>query len=127
MSLREEIKTASAGLVKRESVLLPECGVTIQVRGLMVGEVQRAGNAKRSGDVQVALSAEDPASGKQIWNPNDLTDLDEIAAMHSVDVAVIVEASNRLSGMDRLVKMFSPKSENGSSSSPTPSVEASGS
>lgn len=125
MSLKEQIKSKSAGLVRRETVTLPECGVEIQVRGLMKGEVQRAGEHKRSTDVQIALSCEDPATGKGIWNPNDHNDLEEIAALHTVDAAVILEASNRLSGMDRLGKLYSSKNESSSSLSPLVSVEAS--
>lgn len=126
-SLKEQIKSKSAGLVQRETVTLPECGIEVQVRGLMAGEVQRAGQAKRSADTQVALSAEDPKTGKNIWNPNDLNDLDEIAALHSVDLATLLEASNRLSGMDKLGKMFSPQTKSGSSSSPSDSTGPSGS
>lgn len=127
MSLREQIKTRSADLVKRERVTLPESGVEVQVRGLMAGEVRRCGEHKRGSDVQIALSVEDPESGKAIWNPNDLNHLDEVAALHTVDTAVILAASNRLSGMDRLGKLFSPQTESGSSSSPTLSDEPSGS
>lgn len=127
MSLKEQIKARSAELVRRERVTLPEAGIEVQVRGLMAGEARRSGEHKRSADVQIALSVEDPATGKQIWNPNDLNDLDEIASLHTVDVATILEVGNRLSGMDRLGKLFSPQTENGSSSSPTPSDAPSGS
>lgn len=125
-SLREQIKARSADLVKREKVKLPESGVEVQVRGLMAGEVRRSGEHKRSADVQIAISVEDPETGKQLWNPNDLHCLDEIAGLHSVDVATILEVSNRLSGMDRLGKMASPPNESGSSLSLTPSAEPSG-
>lgn len=127
MSLKDKIASKSAGLVKRELVTLPECGEQVQVRGLMAGEVKRAGDHKRSTDVQVALSTEDPETGKPIWNANDLHDLDAIGGLHSVDLFTIVEASNRLSGMDKLGKLFSPPSENGSSSSPSSSDAPSGS
>lgn len=105
MSLRDRIRDKSAGLVQREVITLPECGEKVQVRGLMAGEVQRAGEHKRSTHVQIALSTEDPETGKPIWNPNSLEDLDEIAGMHSVDVAFLADASNRLSGLDKLEKM----------------------
>lgn len=130
MSLKEQIKSRSAELVKREKVTLPELGIEVQVRGLMAGEVRRAGESKRSADVQIAISVEDPNTGQQIWNPNDLTDLDAIAGLHSVDMATLILASNRLSGMDRMEKLgktISPPTDSGSSSSPNPSVEPSGS
>lgn len=119
-SLREQLKARSADLVRRETVTLPDCGLAVQVRGLMAGEVRRAGEAKRSADVQVALSAEDPATGAPIWNPNSLPDLDEIASLSTVDVATLLEASNRLSGMAKLGKLFSQ--QNGSSSSASPEL-----
>lgn len=127
MSLREQIKSRSAGLVQRETVTLPECGVTVSVRGLMAGEVRRVSDAKRPNDVQIALSAEDPDSGKPIWNANNLEDLDEIAGLHTVDAAVLLDASNRLSGIEKLGKLFSQRNENGSSPSPVFSADPSGS
>lgn len=123
-TLREQIKQRSADLVKRESVELPECGLTVQARGLMSGEAQRAGEHKRSADVQVALGTEDPATGKLVWNANSREDLDEIAALHSVDKAVLLTTINRLSGVDQLKKLFSPESANGISSSLSSSDEA---
>ena len=126
-TLRDQIKSKSAGLVRRETVRLPECGLEVQVRGLMAGEVQRCGQSKRSGEVQVALSTEDPATGKFIWNPNTLQDLDEIATLHPVDYTTLIEASNRLSGLEKLGKLFSPSPTNGSSPSQPDSAEPSGS
>lgn len=127
MSLRDQIRTASAGLVRRETISLPDCGVTVQVKGLMAGEAQRAGEAKRQGETQVALSTEDPETGKLIWNPNVREDLDEIAGLSTYDFATIIEASNRLSGIEKLGKFTSPRNENGSSPSPEPSAAPSGS
>lgn len=125
-SLRDQIRARSAELVKREKVTMPKSGVEVQVRGLMVGEVRRAGDHKRPADVQIALSVEDPETGKQVWNPNDLNDLDEIAALHAVDAATLLRMSDRLSGMAELGKMQSPPTENGSSSSLSSSAEPSG-
>lgn len=127
MGLRDQIRTRSAELVRRERVTLPEAGIEVQVRGLMAGEVRRAGEHARSTDVQLALSVEDPETGQQLWNPNNLPDLDEIAALHPVDSVTLLIASNRLSGIGALGKMLSPQAENGSSPSPVPSAEPSGS
>jgi hypothetical protein len=127
MSLKDAIRSKSAGLVKRETVTLPQCGEQVQVRGLMAGEMRRAGESKRSVAVQVALSAEDPETGKPIWNPNDLNDLNAIDELHGVDLFTLLMASNRLSGADELGKLLSPPSENGSSSSLSSSPEPSGS
>lgn len=117
MSLREQIRARSAELVERGRVTLPEAGIEIQVRGLMAGEVRRSGEHKRPDDVQIALSAEDPATSKPIWNANSLDDLEEIAALHPVDYATLVRKSNELSGVDRLKKLFSPPTKNSTSSS----------
>lgn len=127
MSLKEKLATRSADLVKRKKITLPECGIEVQVRGLMAGEVRRSGEHKRSADVQIALSVEDPETGKAVWNANVLEDLDAIAAMHTVDQAVLLKESNELSGMDKLGKLFSPLSENGNSSSLSSSAAPSGS
>lgn len=127
MGIRDEIRSKSAALVKRERITLPECGVEVQVRSLMSGEAQRAGESKRSGDVQVAIGTEDPETGQPIWNPNSREDLDEIAGLHAVDKAVLMKAINDLSGMERLGKLFSPSAGNGSSSLPSLSAEPSGS
>lgn len=121
MSLREQIRARSAELVERGRVTLPEAGIEVQVRGLMAGEVNRIRESKRADDVQIAISVEDPATGKPVWNPNKLDDLEEIAALHVVDAAVLLSAGNRLSGIDRLKKHFSPPTENGSSPSPSDS------
>lgn len=127
MTLKEQIASRSAGLVLREKVVLPECGLEVQVRGLMAGEVRRAGESKRSADVQVALSTEDPETNKLLWDPGNVLDLNAIAELHSVDLFTILQASNRLSGMDTLGKILSPSSENGTSSSPESSDVPSGS
>jgi hypothetical protein len=123
--LRAQIKAKSASLVRRETVLLPECGMEVQVRGLMAGEVRRCGEHKRSSDVQVALSVEDPATSKPVWNANSLDDLNEIAALHSVDLATIVDTSNRLSGLGKLQAMYSEMTKSSSTPSPEPSAELS--
>lgn len=127
MSLKEQLAARSAELVRRERVTLPMAGLEVQVRGLMAGEARRSGSHARTEDVQIALSTEDPATGKPIWNANVLEDLDAIAALHTADQATIIKKGNELSGMDELVKLFSPQTENGSSSSPAPSGARSGS
>lgn len=125
MSIREQIKERSAGLVLREAVTLPECGIEVQVKGLMSGEAERAGNAKRPTDVQVALGTEDPATGKLIWNPNSREDLDEISGLHMADKATLLKAIDRLSGGERLKKIFSPSETSFDSTSPSGSDEVS--
>lgn len=127
MGLKEQLAAKSAELVKREKITLPECGVEVQVRGLMAGEVERSGAHPRAIDYQAALSVEDPATGKNIWNPGSLEDLDQIAALHTVDRTVIIQKSNELSGMAALVKLFSPQTASSTSPSPFGSGARSGS
>lgn len=122
-SLRDQIRAKSASLVRRERLVLPEAGIEVQVRGLMSGEAQRAGQAKRSADVQVALCVEDPATGKFVWNPNSLDDLDEIAALHTVDQAAILDLCNELSGLGKL-QQYLERRKSSSTPSPAPSDEA---
>lgn len=123
--LKAEIAARSRALVKREVITLPDAGVRVQVRGMMAGEIRRTMEAKRSEDVQIAIACEDPDTGEQIWNPNDFNDLEAIAALSAVDQAVLLMASNRLSGAERLGKLRSPQTENGSSSSHPDSGEPS--
>lgn len=127
MSLRAAIKSKSAGLVKREKVTLPECGVEVQVRGLMAGEAKRVGDAKdfKQMAIMIALGVEDPETGQPIWNANVLPDVQELEAMSPVDVAFLVKHINRLSGLGKLQAMLADPSTNGttttSSDSPWPS------
>ena len=123
-NFREQLRQRNREIVQREPVTLPESGLQVVVKGLMAGEVRRSGEHKRSADAQIALSTELP-SGEPIWDPTIREDLDEIAALHTIDQATILQISNRLSGMDKLGKLFQ-KDESGSSSSLTNSDEPSG-
>lgn len=128
MSIRAAIKSASAGLLKREKHTLPECGVEVQIRGLMAGETHRAGEAKgfKQVAIMVALAVEDPETGQPIWNANNLDSVQEIEALSPVDMAFLTKQINRLSGGGKIQAMLADPSTNGmtttsSSDSPSPS------
>jgi hypothetical protein len=124
-ALRDQIAAASAAGVERERVVLPKSGLEVQLRGLLAGEVARAGKSDRKADVLIALAMEDPADNEPMFNANDRNDLDAIAAMSTVDHTIAVDVINRLSGIDMLGKYFSQKIKPGSSSSPATSEEPS--
>lgn len=124
MSLREKLNTRSAELVKRERVTLPESGLEVQVRGLMQGEVRRSGEHARATAMQIAFSVEDPETGNLVWNPTDAGHLDEIDGLHTIDSAVILEASNRLSGMEQLKKFIQSRETKNSLSGSSDSESA---
>jgi hypothetical protein len=124
--LKGRIKAKAAGLVRRETITLPETGEDVQVRGLMFGEKERA--AELSGAKQsftlIALVVEDPATGKPIWNANAQEDHDEIAALPIADTDAIVEAMNRLSRGKANGTSPSPSSASESEAEPSPSLSA---
>lgn len=103
MSLKERLKSKAHEWVRRESLTLPETGEVIQVRGMVMGEVNRINQAPKDAQefVQVALSTEDPETGKPLWNPNSLDDLNEIRALPPMDVVKICERGNVLSGVSK--------------------------
>lgn len=98
--------------------MLPETGVEIQVRGMMFGEKERVAEATgfKQSAMMIALTVEDPATGKPVWNPNTREDQDEIAALPINDTEAIVEVVNRLSGFDK-----KGKDSPGTESLPSPS------
>lgn len=122
MSLKEQLKTKSASLVRRETLTLPETGLEVQVRGMMFGEKERV--AEHAGFKQsammIALTVEDPSTGKPIWNANAAEDQQEIAGLPIADTVAIVEAIGRLSGFSG-----QGKGSPGTESSPSPSDEPS--
>lgn len=111
MSIRDQIRQKSAALVRSECVALPDMGVEIEVRGMMLGERNRVMGEGYDKDgrpvpsklypLLVALTCYDPSSGKQVWNPNVLEDRQEIEAMPGPTVDEIVAVALRLSGMDK--------------------------
>lgn len=118
-------------MVRRETVTLPECGVTVRVRGLMAGETHRCGQEKgfRQVSTMVALGTEDDETGKPLFQAHVLEDVQEIEAMHPVDVAFLVKKINELSGGGKMEAMLSDQStENSnhrtSSASPSPELSA---
>lgn len=119
MSLRDRINQKSTSLVRRETITLPATGEVVQVRGMMFGEKERV--AELSGFKQsatmLALTVEDPETGKGFWNPNDQKSLDEIAALPIPDTQAIVEVINRLSGFSKEGNDNSPATESSPSSS----------
>lgn len=125
-NFREQLRQRNREIVQREPVTLPESGLQVVVKGLMAGEVNRVSTHKRQGDAQIALATELP-SGELIWDAEVKEDLDEIAGLHTVDQATLIQVINRLSGMEKLGKLLSQKDVSGSSSSPTNSGEPSGS
>lgn len=129
MSLRERIRSKSAGLVKRETVSLPESGETVCVRGMMAGEAHRVGETKgfKQTALVMALCVEDPETGKPLWNGNVLEDVQEIEAMHPLDVAFLVNKATELSGGGKMKAQLAAQSHasNSETSSDSPSPEPS--
>lgn len=123
MSLPSEYAQKLRASLKREPLFLPELGLEVVVRGLTGGEIGRIGDHKRPGELQIALSVEDQA-GKAMWDPNRLEDLDEIASLSALDRVVIIQASDRLSGLGKLEEFYK-QLKNGNSSSPRDLVEQS--
>jgi hypothetical protein len=132
MGLKERIKEKSAGLVRRETITLPETGEEVQVRGLMFGEKERAAELKgaKQSFTLIALVVEDPATGAPIWNANSQEDHDEIAGLHIADTDAIVEAMNRLSsGKEKAAPpapapLPLPSSDSESEDAPSPSLRS---
>jgi hypothetical protein len=102
MSLKDRLKQKSDALVKREKITLPRTGEVIGVKGLMSGDLLRCSEHKgdRQSRLFVALGTEDPETGSMLWNPNDMNDLDAIGALHNDDMAAILNAVRRISGLE---------------------------
>lgn len=109
MSIREQLAARAARAVKSEDVTIGESTV-VRMRGMMLGERNRvmteAYDAKGKPDYTVlyplvlGMCASDPASGRPVWNPNDLNDRTEISGMVPADADALLNAALRLSGMD---------------------------
>lgn len=124
MSLRETIRKKSASLVKRETVHLPDLDVDVQVRGLMLGEVNRItdqeGTGKQSA-TQIALSVEDPETSKPIWNANLHEDMEEIAGLTMNDAQLIITKGSNLSGIGKKAEEMGKETSSGGKNSSTSS------
>lgn len=113
-------------MVQRETVTLPECGVTVRVRGLTAGEAHRCGSEKGFKQVatQIALAVEDPNTEQPLWQAHVLEHVQEIEALHPIDCATLVKKINELSGGGKLKAMLPDRSndsaETTSSGSPSP-------
>jgi hypothetical protein len=130
-TLKERVKSKAHAWVRRELVELPDTGETVQVCGLVTGEISRITEAKGTDQsvIQVALGTEDPASGEKLWNANSLPDRKEIEALPPRDTLMIVEAINRLSGVGEKAREEGNErsTEVRSSTTSSPSVSASAS
>lgn len=126
MSLRDNLKKKSASLVKRRTVTLPETQEEVEIRGLMMGQVNRVTDQKGQAKqvrMQIALSTFDPQTGEQVWNADHQPDAEEIDALPTPDGLLIVNVSNELSGIgeaaEALGKAISLPGSGDSTSSPT--------
>lgn len=102
MSLRDELKSASAALVKRRTITLPESGKVVEVRGLMLGQMNRVGEQKGQGKqvaTQICSCMFDPDTGEQILNPGDANDIEIANGLSVRDGSLIIETCNELSGI----------------------------
>ena len=123
MSLQEELHQRSLALVKRRPLTLPETGVKIVVRSLMSGDALRAeaaGDAQR-GHAIFAFAVEDPAiPGKPMYNWNDQTHRDQLAALHPNDLRAVIAEVTDMMGVDTAsAEKNSPGTESFSISSPS--------
>jgi hypothetical protein len=116
MGLPKELADRLKTLIQREPVTVPELGAEFVVRGLTTGEMNRANAHPRTSEVLIAIATE--LDGRQLWDPNNADDLDEIAAFKGPDTMALVTTIVRLSGMDRMGNDFSPPPESLSSHSP---------
>jgi hypothetical protein len=101
MSLKDEIDSASREQVKRETITLPRIGKTVQVRGLMTEDQLRINNEKDETKrmlMAIALCAEDPASGRPVWNVASVLDLEAIGRLHPEDFGAIATKAGELNG-----------------------------
>src|SRR4051812_23017765 len=85
--------------IKREKLTLPS-GVEIQVRGMLLGEMERLNNMpdNRRLSGMIALLVEDPDTSEPIYNAGDNADLEAIRALGQDDANTIMEAIGRLNG-----------------------------
>lgn len=119
MGLKERLKEKSASLVERELVTLPRSREVVRAKCLMSGEQLRCGAAKpeRQPLLFIALGTEDPETGKPLWNPNSLDDIESIEALHGDDMKAILDTVRRLSGMDPKAAEDDAKNSEGTLSS----------
>ena len=117
-------------MVRRRTEVLPDSGETVQIRGLILGEINRISDQPsiRQSLYQIALSLEDPTTNQHIYNPNVLEDIQEIEAFSPRDGMHIVEVSNELSGLGKKAEEQGKEnySETEAKSSPTSSPSESG-
>lgn len=130
-SLKERLREKSRELIKRETVTLPETGETVVVRGLTFGENERVGTAReeKRGLMMVAVAVEDPETGKPIWNPNDVGDMQALGELPLADMQAVVKAIDRLSAGNRSASgktgsSPTPSSGSGSEAAPSPSSKS---
>lgn len=132
MSLRDDIKSKNATLLKRRTRTLPDSGLVVQIRGLMLGELHRItdckGSAKQTA-TQIGLVLEDPNTNQPIYNVGSQDDLNEIHAFTINDGALIINTSNELSGIGKAAvaegKENSEPEKSSSTSSPSDSASPS--
>lgn len=123
MSIRDQIKAASAAARKSQTVSLPVAKVDVLVIGMMAGDRLRVvgddGKIQptRSIPLMIALTAHDPATRQPLWNPNDLNDMQEIAGLTGEDADVLTDAALRTSGLEKDAGKASAGSGSSSSSS----------
>lgn len=123
MSLKEQLHSKAASLLRRETITLPVTGLDVQVRGMMFGEKERIAELTgfKQSATMLALCVEDPATGKPLWNPAAREDHDQIAALPIEDSEEIVQAIGRLS----TYRAEGNGSSGETTSGPTPSPESS--
>lgn len=104
MSLREQLKAKNATLIKRRIITLPDSGIEVQVRGLMLGELHRITDAKGTAKqtaTQIGLCLEDPVTGVPVYNVGSQEDINEIHGYSINDGTAVVNTSNELSGIGK--------------------------
>jgi hypothetical protein len=116
MGLPKEWAEKLDAMVERETVTMP-MGLTVVVRGLTIGDSQRASAHQRGTEMLIAL-ATDRAEGGQMWDPNNADDLNEIAKLPMEDGMAILNVLNRLSGVGEAGNGSSPQIVSLSSPSP---------
>jgi hypothetical protein len=119
MSLKDAIDNKSRGLVKREVITLPRAQETVQVRGLMTEDQLRINAEKdetRRTLMAIALCAEDPASGRPVWNVGNVLHLEAVGRLHPDDAGAIATKAGELNGEAPAEELLGKSETKGSSS-----------
>jgi hypothetical protein len=125
-NLKERAAAAAKAAVQRKPV--ETMGLAFEVRGMMAGDSLRVNDAReRGGDavagpLMVAICTYDPETGEQVWNPNDMLDLQAVGALPPEAFNDLCTAGGEASGL--LGKSKSTETTSSPSTSPASSEGA---